>query len=494
LNYDKAFGKHALYSQLKWDWDYSDNTGVNTTVYRQNFTSWTHYGYDDRYLADLALVVSGSSRLAPGTKWAFSPTLSTSWNIHKENFMKNVNWVDFLKLRASVGQIQTDILPGDNIWTYYEQFYTMAGVTYPFYSYGSGFGNTYIAQAKTMNPGREKAMKYNFGVDATLFGGLNLSLDYYIQHRYDSWVSTAGSYTAVFGLTSPYENLGVVDSHGFEVSADYSKQAGNWTFNVGGTLNLNKNTIKEQAEEPRLYSNLVRTGLPLNQLFGYQAVGFFQKADDQNSDGIVSESEMKALGYPVQTFTTVRPGDVRYKDITGDDRIDANDVSAIGYNTVCPELYYTFHLGAEWKGLGFTANFQGTGRYSGVMNTNGMHRSAVSTNTLSQYLYDNSWSAERGNTTNPLFPRLSSTANANNDQTSTLNLFDRSFFKLRSVEVYYYLPQTLLKSTGFISKAKLYLRGVDLFTADHLEEGSAESYGAVMPLTRSLQVGAALTF
>jgi outer membrane receptor protein involved in Fe transport len=163
--------------------------------------------------------------------------------------MQSVGWVDFLKLRASVGQLQTDILPGDNIWTYYEQFYTMAGVTYPFYSYGSGFGNTYIAQAKTVNPSREKTMKYNVGLDATLFGGLNLSFDYYIQHRYDSWVSTAGRYTSVFGLTTPYENLGVVDSHGFEVSADYSKQVGHWAFNVGGTLNLNKNTIKEQAEE-----------------------------------------------------------------------------------------------------------------------------------------------------------------------------------------------------------------------------------------------------
>ncbi len=494
LNYDKSFGKHALYSQLKWDWDYSDNTGVNTTVYRQNFTSWTHYGYDDRYLLDLALVVSGSSRLAPATKWAFAPTLSASWNLHKEQFMQSVGWVDFLKLRASVGQLQTDILPGDNIWTYYEQFYTMAGVTYPFYSYGSGFGNTYIAQAKTVNPSREKTMKYNVGLDATLFGGLNLSFDYYIQHRYDSWVSTAGRYTSVFGLTTPYENLGVVDSHGFEVSADYSKQVGHWAFNVGGTLNLNKNTIQEQAEEPRLYSNLVRTGLPLSQLFGYQALGFFQQSDDQNGDGIITEAEMTALGYPVQTFTTVRPGDVRYADVNDDHRIDANDVAAIGHNTVCPELYYTFHLGTEWKRLGITAHFQGVGRYSGVMNTNGMYRSAVSTNTLSQYLYDNSWSAERGNTTTALFPRLSTTVNANNDQTSTLNLFDRSYFKLRSVELYYHLPQSLLKSTGFISQAKVYVRGVDLFTSDHLQQGSAESYGAVMPLTRSVQVGASLTF
>lgn len=128
------------------------------------------------------------------------------------------------------------------------------------------------------------------------------------------------------------------------------------------------------------------------------------------------------------------------------------------------------------------------------MNTNGMFRSAVSTNTLSQYLYDNSWSTERGNTENALFPRLSTTANTNNDQTSTLNLFDRGYFKLRSVEIFYNLPSELVRKTKFMKKAKVYVRGVDLFTADHLKNGDAGSYGAVMPLTRNVQIGASLTF
>lgn len=494
LNYDRMFGKHALYSQLKWDYEYSDYTGVNTTVYRQNFSMWTHYGYDNRYMADLALVYSGSSRLAPSTKWGFSPTFSASWNVHNESFMKGISWINFLKLRASVGMIQSDVLPGDNVWTYYDQFYTMAGVTYPFYSYGSAFGNTYIAQAASVNPGREKTVKYNFGIDATLFNGLNVSLDYYIQNRKDIWVSTAGRYTSIFGLTAPYENQGVVDSHGFEVAVDYSRTIGDWAFNVGATFNLNKNKVKEQCEEPQLYENLVSTGLPYNQLFGYKALGFFQTSDDLNGDGIISADEFKALNYPEQTFTTVRPGDVRYEDVNGDGKIDTNDRTAIGYNTSCPEIYYTFHLGAEYKGLGFDATFQGVGRFSGVMNTNGMYRSAVSTNTLSQYLYDNCWSSERGNTENAMFPRLSSTGNANNDLTSTLNVFDRSFFKLRNVEVYYYIPESLLEKTGFIGKAKVYVRGVDLFTADNLSNGDAESYGATMPLTRSLQIGASVTF
>ena len=494
LNYDRTFGSHALYSQIKYEWDYSDATGVNTTVYRQNWTWWTHYGYDNRYMADLALVYSGSSRLAPGTKWAFSPTLSASWNLHNETFLKDVSWINFLKLRASAGMIQNDLLPGDNVWTYYERYYAFSGSTYPFYDYGTQFPGTVIAQAASVDPSREKAIKYNVGIDATLFGGLNISLDYYIQNRKDIWVSTAGSYTSVFGLTTPYENLGKVDSHGFEVSLDYNKRVGDFALNIGGTFNLNKNEIKEQAEEPKAYANLTTTGLPYAQLFGYKALGFFQQSDDANGDGIISADEFASLGYPVQNFTTVRPGDVRYEDVNGDNVIDTNDLTAIGYSTTCPELFYTFHLGAEYKGLGFTAHFQGVGRYSGVMNTNGMYRSAVANNTLSQYLYDNSWSAERGNTASAQFPRLSTAANANNDLTSTLNLFDRSYLKLRSVEVFYNLPVALLQKTGFINKARLYVRGVDLFTADHLDDADAASYGAVQPLTRSIQVGASVTF
>lgn len=494
LNYDRTFDKHAVYGQLKYDYEYSDYTGINTTVYRNNISLWGHYGYDNRFMADLTLMLSGSSRLAPGSKWAFSPTLAASWNIHNEKFMKDVKWVNFLKLRASFGLLQNDLLPGDNVYTYYEQYYVFSGSTYPFYDYGTQFPATRLAQAPSVDPTREKAFKYNFGFDATLFGGLNISFDYYIQNRKDIFVNTAGSYTAVFGFTTPYENLGKVNSHGFEVAVDYSKKISDVTLNVGATFNLNKNTVKEQAEEPKAYANLSSTGLPYAQLFGYKALGFFQLSDDLNGDGIISSSEFAQLGLPEQTFTTVRPGDVRYQDVNGDGKIDSNDQTAIGYSTTCPEMFYTFHLGAEYKGIGLTAHFQGVGRYSGVRNTNGMFRAAVANNTLSQYLYDNSWSAERGNTQNPLFPRLSATSNANNDVTSTLNLFDRSYFKLRSIELFYNLPKSLLSKTKIINKAKVYVRGTDLFTADHLDEADAASYGAVQPLTRSLQIGASLTF
>ena len=498
INYDRTFAeKHNVYGQLKYDYEYNDKTGTNTTVYRHNVSLFAHYGFDSRYLLDVALVESGSSRLAPGSKWAFSPNVSAAWNISNEAFMKNVKWIDFLKLRASWGNQSLDVLPGDNVWTYYDQFYLMDAATYPFdatYT-GTQWGNTYLGTARTQSLGHEQSSKINVGFDATLFGGLNISADYYYQHRYNIWYSTAGSYSSVFGLTAPYENVGVINQKGFEVSADYSKKFNNdFTINLGASMTLNKTIVEEQAEAPQLFANTSSTGKRYGQAFGYVANGFFQKSDDLDGDGTISAAEMQQKGYPVQNFTTVHPGDVKYMDLTDDDKIDSNDRQAIGYSTTAPDLYYNFHLGAEYKGLGIDAMFQGVGKWTGFKTTNGLYRSAVATNTLSQYLYENSWSAERGNTENAQFPRLSTTSNANNDVNSTLNMFDRSYLKLRYVEMYYYLPQTMLQKVDFISNVKVYVRGTDLFTADHLDKADAAVYSATQPLTRSIQVGAAVTF
>ena len=478
FNYQRVFGKHSIYSQLKWDYEYEDPEGVNNTIYRQNITWWTHYGYNNRYFADLALVESGSSRLAPGSKWNFSPTLSAAWVISKEKFMENVKWVNFLKLRASAGIINADFLPGDNVWSYYAQQYTTSGTLYPFDSgWNSDFGTTSLGQMATTDVGHEKAYKYNIGIDAKLFGALDITLDIYKQHRTDIWVSAAGKYSSVLGMTAPYENAGVVDSKGLELGLDYNKTFGEVAVNVGGNLTLTSNKIKEQLEEPRLYSNLRQTGNPVGQIYGLEAIGFFRDAAD------IANS-------PVQTFSTVKPGDIKYRDINGDNVIDANDVVAIGNNGTVPGVYYNFHLGAEWKGLGIYAMFQGVGKYTANLNTKSMYWPLINNTTISQYAYDNRWTPENQNAK---FPRLSSQSNANNYRNSTLWLADRSFLKLRDLEIYYNLPKSLLEKTKIVNGAKVYVRGVDLLCFDHIDENDPEALG-IYPVNRSVALGLSVTF
>lgn len=479
-DYQNTFGAHSIYSQLKYDYEFSDEFAINSTLYRQNISWYSHYGLLDRYFLDLALVESGSNRLAPGSKWALSPTVSAAWVLSKENFMKNLNWVDFLKFRASYGIIQTDILP-ESGWMYYMQQYQTTGGTYPFNSgFQSDFGRTYLDAIATSGLTREKAAKFNAGVDATLFGGLDFSFDGFYQRRSNIWVSTAGKYSSELGVDAPYEGDGIVDSWGWEASLDYNKQIGDVKFNIGANIDYYRSQIKEQDEAPKLYPNLVSTGHRVSQLFGYKAIGFFKDQAD------IDASKPQLLG------STPRPGDIKYEDVNGDGQIDTNDKTAIGYSTVAPEIYYNIHLGVEWKGLGVDAMFQGTGRYSGVLSTKSMYKPLVGNTTISQYYYDNRWTPETASTAK--FPALSSTSNANNYNTNTLWMFDRSFFKLRNIEVYYNFPKAMLAKTKLLNAAKLYVRGVDLFSFDHLDESDPEVFGATNPLNRSIVAGLSVTF
>ena len=170
--------------------------------------------------------------------------------------------------------------------------------------------------------------------------------------------------------------------------------------------------------------------------------------------------------------------------------MDANDVTAIGYSATAPELFFNFHLGAEWKGLGFYALFQGAGNYSAMLDTKSMYCPLVGNTTISQYYYDNRWTPS---TQDAKFPRLSSESNANNYRNNTVFLADRSFLKLRNFELYYKLPESLLSHTRFVKGSKLYVRGNDLFCIDKLDVSDPEAYGTAQ-LYRSVVAGVSLTF
>ena len=479
---DKQINKdNKIYSQLKWDYEYRNTKGTDQTWYRQNASFYTHYGYKDKYFADLSVVASASNKLAPGHQWSISPTVGLAWVMSKENFMKDLSWINFMKLRASFGVINTDRLPLDDdseVTNYWEQTYGGGGY-YPFdTNYSVGTQSWSLGRLASLNSTHEKAYKYNFGLDASMFNGLDVSFDAYYERRSDIWVSSSGHYSSVLGFTAPYENGGIVDSWGVEIGANYRKKIADITLNIGANFALAKNEIIEQMEEPRMYDNLITTGKPLKQTYGMEVIGYFKdQADIENS--------------PKQSFGDVKPGDIKYKDVNGDNIIDANDKVAIGHSTTAPEIYYSFNLGAEWKGLGFDAMFQGTGRYSAVLNTKSLYWPLINNTTISQEYYDNRWTPENQDAK---YPRLSSQSNENNYQTNTLWLADRSFLKLRSIELYYKFPQIWVKKSKILSNAKIYVRGVDLLCFDKINIADPEVYGATYPLTRSVVAGLTIGF
>ncbi len=480
VSYDRDITDNQhIFAQLRWDYDFENTTGVNTTLHRHNFSFYTHYGILDKYFVDVTLVGSGSNRLAPDHKWSFSPTVAAAWVLSEENFLKNSSFINFMKLRASFGIINNDWLPEDT-WTYYTSDYSSDSAYYPLgndYSYGDNARRVSVNRMATDDPTNEKAQKLNVGLDMRFFDGLDLQLDYFLQHNVDGWVEGNGVYTSVIGFEAPYVNDGEARSYGIEVAADYNKRFGDFQFNLGGSFSFNRSKILDMAEETRAYDNLVQTGDPISSNYGYIALGLFK-----------DQAEIDAA--PTQNLTTtVRPGDIRYEDVNGDDVIDANDICKIGYGSYAPEIYYTFHLGAEYKGIGLKAGFQGVGNYTANLSTTGYYW-CYADNNLSQEVYDNRWTSEN---LDAKYPRLSATANANNYVTSTFWQRNRSYFKLRNVELYYDF-KNLLANNNVLHDARVYVRGVDLFTIDHIDGHDAASYGATAPLNANFVCGLSLTF
>jgi len=477
LFYDREIGVHSLFSQLRWSYEYRNSEGQNTSLFRQNLSFYTHYGYNSRYFADLTLTGSASNRLAPGRKWALSPVISAAWAISNEDFMKNNTLVDFLKLRASFGVINTDNIPGNGYWL---QTYTSGGLYSFTESYTSlGEGSWSMGRLASYNSTHEKAYKYNIGLDATLFKSLDLTIDGWLQKRKDIWIDGSGMYSSVLGFDAPYVNAGEVNSWGVEAGSDYHYSAGALLLTAGANFSLAKSKIINQLEAPVQYPWLAETGHRLNQLRGLVAVGLFRDNDD------IANS-------PQQSYGTVYPGDIKYKDLNGDNIIDNNDITSIGYSTSLPEICYSFHIGAEWNGLGFDAMFQGTQRYSAMLSLKSMYRPLLNSTSLSQYYYDNRWTPE--NADDAIFPRLASQSSQNNYRASTFWLRDRSFLKLRNVEVYYNLPKSLLRQTKVLNSAKLYLKGIDLLCFDHIKQMDPETYNSATPLPSSILLGLSIGF
>lgn len=472
VDWQRQFGVHSLYSMLLYTYKYDNAKGINNTFYRQNAGWYTHYGFKNRYFADFTLMASASNLLAPDHRWNVSPTVGLAWLISNEKFMQSQNVVDFLKLRASFGMLDTDNIPGNGYWNE-----TVGGGNgYPINNNFGGDGGWHEGRLASVNGTTEKAYKYNAGVDATLFKGLTLTVDGFYERRSDIWVSSDGQNSAVLGASGSYVNAGIVDSWGTEIGANYYKKMGNVELNLGGTFTYNRSKIIEMLEEPAAYDYTRSTGNPVGQIFGLQAIGYFvDQADIDNS-------------LP-QQFGPVKAGDIKYKDMNGDKVINSDDRVAMGYNSTCPEIYYSFSLGLEWKGLGFSAQFQGVGNYTAILSGTYYHP-LVDNTTISNYVYRNRWTPE---TPNARFPRLTTETVDNNLQTSSLWLADRSFLKLRNCEVYYKLPSSWL-NRFWVKNAKVYVRGVDLLCFDSIDQLDPEAMNNSYPATRSIHVGLSVGF
>lgn len=479
LNYDKNWGKHQLNALALFHADSETTYGQNNTFHRVNYAGQFNYAYNKKYLAGVTMSYSGNNILSPENRFQLYPAVSMGWVISEENFLSNAGAINYLKLRASAGLVGLE----QNEQHLHRQRFGSGG------KYWYGDNNNQMGglqESRRANPNvlPEKSTQVNVGLDARFFGGLSLNADVFYEERSQILISEANSTSNVIGVGATMVSDGIVENKGFEVGALWQDNFGDFSYSIGAQYSMAKNKIIEQNEVFREWDYLKRTGHSVGQQFGLMDAGFWGENDGLNGSDNISPDGVE------YTFTQVlKPGDVRYVDQNGDNKIDEFDMIAIG-NTWLPEINYALTLGAEYKGVGFNAILQGAGNVSVNLNTPGIFWPLYNNNNISEFSNDR-WTPATASTAT--LPRLTPEKNDNNYRTSTIWQRDASYLKLRTLEVYYHLPEELVQKVK-LKRAKVFFRGMNLFSVDNIEIMDPEEIGAVYPTLTSYNVGLSVGF
>ena len=263
-----------------------------------------------------------------------------------------------------------------------------------------------------------------------------------------------------------------------ELGLRYAKTFSNGrNVNAGATFSTVKSKILEWIETPA-YPNLSVVGGPADSERGLIALGFFQSQDEINNS-------------PLQQFGQVKVGDIKYKDVNGDNVINENDYVAQDYGTSFPSLNYAFNIGLEYKGFGFNAIFQGAGhQVKNLRYVDGVWGALSDNRNLSQEYYNNCFDMAGAAA---LYPRLSTENVANNAQNSTIWYRNVNWLKMRDIELYYKLPEKVIKPMR-MSAARVFVQGQDLLSFDNISAMDGENLNTGYPVMKGVNIGLSVQF
>lgn len=445
--------------------------GQSNTWYRKNFALATHYDHADKFVADLVLAANGSNRSYP-SKWAFSPTLGLGF-IFANN--PNAGFLNYGKFRLSGGIQHTDYVPENGLWlaawnNSHGQFW-----------YGTNFGSSwgaFLTHFPTTDFQQETAYKSNFGMDMRIANSLDVNVDVFYQQRANILVSASSLNSDVVGIQSAYDDKGRVANYGVEAGLRYAKTFNNgFNLNFAGNVSVVRSQVLEWIETPA-YPNLAYAGYTANAPRGLVALGFFQSQDEIDNS-------------PLQEFGQVKVGDIKYKDVNGDNVINENDYVAMDFGSGFPSLNYAFTLGMEFKGFGINATFQGAAdQIKDLRSVDGVWGALSENRNLSREYYDNCFDNAGARA---LYPRLSTTNVANNTQPSTIWYKNVNWFKLRDCEVYYKLPASLLSNIK-IADVKVFVQGQNLLSLGNISCLDAENLNTGYPVMKAVNIGLSVVF
>jgi len=449
-------------SSNKADWNNIDGTSATSSqigyVYRVGDN------FDNKYVLEASGRYDGVYSFAPGRRWAFFPSVSAAWIISSEDFMKSINWLNYLKLRGSWGKNGNTVTGSAFQW---QDSYALGANAYAFGPGNVVQGSTPNSQANALLTW-EVAEKFDLGFEATLFhGALNLDIGVFKQKRANMLGVSQNTVSQEYGTALSQENNRSMENQGIEITASTQhKFANGLQLGLAGNFTYSKSKMTQIYENAATYNNpnRRRTGRPLGAQFGYKSLGLFHLADDKNGDGDINAAD----GYTISQFGTAsfKPGNVKYADISGpngvpDGKVDINDETYLS-NRPEPLINYGFTLSANWKGFDASFFFQGSAMSS--IGTEGfLTVPFINNNSNTGYeFFNNHWTPQ--NDMNAKYPRVAQSANANDTNNPTdFWIKDASFLRLKTASIGYTIPTSIVKSIG-IKSLRIYTTGQNLLT------------------------------
>lgn len=494
LTYARRFaGVHDVSGLLIYTQEEIKNTSGNPgSIQRtlpqrlQGMRARLNYGFDDRYLAEMSLTYTGSEKFANDHRWGIFPAMGVGYILSNESYWEPLQDVmPMFKLKYSLGMVGNDQIAGPE-----DRFFFLSDIDPGSWGYrwGRNFNSSYggfnINRYANPQITWEIAVKQNVGFEMDLFKNRSLKviLEYFTENREQIYQARA-NLPETMGLTSNvYGNVGEVKSAGWDGSIDLNHSF-NKDFWISGRFNFTyaHNEIIENEEPEYRWSYLSNIGWPINTWKGYIAERLFIDEAD------VANSPRQELG------GIVRAGDIKYKDINGDGRVNSDDQVHIGYPIV-PEITYGFGLSGGYKNFDLSFFMQGQDRVSFFINPNNIAPFVEQRNAM-QYIADDHW-----NPNNPVakafWPRLSASYNDNNNvSNSTWWIRNGRFLRMKNAELGYTLPKNFFPSTG-IESLRLYLAGQNLFNLSDFKLWDPEMGGEGFnyPLQKVYSVGLTVSF
>lgn len=424
INYQKQINEnHSIQSTLL---GYVSSHKTNNTIQPDNNAHLglqVSYDFKDKLFVDFSSAYVSSNKLPEGNRGGFAPTGGIAYIISEEDFIRNIEFINFLKLKATGGVIKSDL--GINGYYLYDENYSDGS----WYNWADG---SFQNRTKDISQGANSLMTFeervdlNFGFESFLANSIWLEFNYFKTDMDKQLVTLDNKYPSYYDVFKPYDNYNKDTYKGFELGLDYLKKFNDVTFKLGGNILFTQSEVTKR-DEIYEFDYQYRLGKPVESIFGLVDQGFYTQ-NDFNSDSQGNLTLKNEL--PVPAYGAVQPGDIKYLDKNNDGIVDDNDREKIGQWT--NPWSYGINLKLQYKDLSLFV--LGVGQFGGESNMSGDYYWVDGNDKYSEVVIDR-WTPETANTAT--YPRLSAGANNNNFRTSTFWMYDNSFFEVKRVQLTY---------------------------------------------------------